>query len=34
LKGLQPGDAILADITGADEYDLSATPLYDKTEEE
>jgi ribosomal protein S12 methylthiotransferase len=30
VEGLQPGDAILAEVTGADEYDLWATPLYEE----
>jgi len=32
VEGLQPGDAILAEVTGADEYDLWATPLYEEDE--
>jgi len=34
VEGLQPGDAILAEVTSADEYDLWATPLYEEIEEE
>jgi len=33
VEGLQPGDAILAEVTGADEYDLWATPLYEEAGE-